>query len=339
MKAKVSVCVPVYRVAGYIEACVRSLMEQTLDNVEYIFVDDCSPDNSVELLEATVARYPNRRDSVTLLRNAENMGPGLSRKRAAEAATGEFIYFPDSDDWIEPDMLETMYLKAIAENADIVRCHILCHSEKSTRRMPGRIDYTLDQWRRQMIVCENVYIGLTTSLIRGTIVKKILSGYPSQRLYSFEDYLLAVEAYFYAQKVTTIDSDFYHCNTDNPNSVTKTVSEKTIESIIIVAEKLYDFCAQRPDSSTYLPLVRSFMAASKFRFLADRRSWNPERWRNTWPEVNSPKYIRIIGIKSRIHRIIAKLAQHHHDKSAYLVLCILNILDSTRDKYRRLVRR
>lgn len=336
MKPKVSVCVPVYHVAGYIEACVKSLMEQTLGEVEYIFVDDRSPDDSIKLLEATVARYPERRNSVTIIRNSENMGPGLSRKRAAAMATGEYIYFPDSDDWMEPDMLESMYRKAIEDKADIVRCHILCHYDNKAKRMPGRIDYSLEEWRRHLIICDDVYIGLTTSLFHRPIIDSILTAYPSVRLYSFEDYLLVVEAFFYASKVSFIERDFYHCNTDNPYSVTKHISERTIESILTVAQSLYEFCASRNDSYIYLPLVRNFMAASKLRFLTDTKMWQPERWRSTWPELNSPEYIRVIGIKTKFYRLIAKCALNKQDKIAYLILRLLNLLDSTRRMYHRI---
>lgn len=329
-RPKVSVCVPVYNVANYIEVCVKSLMEQTLDSVEYVFVDDCSPDNSLELLEATVGRYPARKNSITILRNAENMGPGLSRKRAAEAATGEYIYFPDSDDWIETDMLETMYIKAVETDSDIVRCHILLHSDTGNNRMPGRIDYNIDEWRCHLIICDNVYVGLTTSLFRKSIIDNALKNFPTQRLYAFEDYLISVKAYFYADKVTFIDRDFYHCNVDNPNSVTKKISQRTIDSKLSVAAALHDFCSVRPDFSEYSSLVYNFMAISKLELLAHRNMWQPDRWRSTWPELNAPEYIHLTGVKTRFYQAIARAVNHHYDFFGYILLCIMLLLDKLR---------
>lgn len=329
-RPKVSVCVPVYNVANYIEVCVESLMEQTLDSVEYVFVDDCSPDNSLELLEATVGRYPARKNSITILRNAENMGPGLSRKRAAEAATGEYIYFPDSDDWIETDMLETMYSKAVETDSDIVRCHILLHHGTCDKRMPGRIDYTVDEWRRHLIICDDVYPGLTTSLFRKSIVDNVLTKFPTSRLYAFEDYLLSVMAYFYAHDVTFIDRDFYHCNVGNPNSVTKIISQRTIDSKLTVAAALHDFCIERADFDEYSTLVYNFMAISKLELLAHRNMWQPDRWRSTWPELNAPEYIHLTGVKTRFYRAIARAVNHQYDFFGYILLCIMLLLDKLR---------
>lgn len=332
---KVSVCVPVYHVASYIVACVRSLMEQTLDDIEYIFVDDCSPDNSIDLLESTIAEYPDRKGWFTVLRNSENMGPGLSRKRAAEKATGEFVYFPDSDDWIEPDMLENMYTKAVEVGADIMRCYILCHSKGQTQRMPGRIDFTLEEWRRHLIICENVYAGLTTSLFRRRIVDKAFEDFPVERLYAFEDYLLSVKAYFYADKVAYIERDFYHCNVGNPNSVTKKITQRTIDSKIAVAGALYDFCSVRADFSKYNQLVYNFMSIAKVELLSHRDMWQPERWRSLWPELSDPRFIRMTGTKTRFYRAIAKAVEHRHDRIGFLLLSLMLSLDSLRNIIRR----
>lgn len=335
MKPKVSVCIPVYHVAGYIEACVKSLMEQTLGEIEYIFVDDCSPDNSLELLEATVARYPGRRDNVTIMRNAENMGPGLSRKRAAEIATGEFIYFPDSDDWIEPDMLESMYNKAVETDSDIIRCHILLHTDAGNKRMPGKIDYTIDEWRRHLIICEDVYVGLTTSLFKKSIIDSSLKNFPSRRLYAFEDYLLSVKAFFNADKVTFIDRDFYHCNVGNPNSVTKKISQRTIDSKLSVAAALHDFCSARSDFDEFSSLVYNFMAVAKIELLTHRDMWQPDRWRSTWPELNDPKYIRLTGTKTHFYRAIAGAVNAKRDMIGLLILSLLTMVDNLKNLCRR----
>ena len=67
MHPKVSIIIPIYKVEKFIERCVRSLMEQTLDEVEYIFVDDASPDKSMEILRQTIANYPNRSDHIHII--------------------------------------------------------------------------------------------------------------------------------------------------------------------------------------------------------------------------------------------------------------------------------
>ena len=86
---KVSVIVPVYGVEKYIERCARSLFEQTLDDIEYIFVDDCSPDRSIEILNQVIGEYPGRKDQVQIIHHASNQGLALARQTGLKAATGE----------------------------------------------------------------------------------------------------------------------------------------------------------------------------------------------------------------------------------------------------------
>lgn len=135
MEYSVSVIIPVYNVGKFIERCVRSLMEQTMDNVEYIFVDDASPDNSIQILQKVLADYPNRRDNVRILTHAENKGLPAARNTGLAVATGEYIFHCDSDDFVEPDMLEQLYGKAIECDADIVWCDWYLTFEKSERYM------------------------------------------------------------------------------------------------------------------------------------------------------------------------------------------------------------
>lgn len=122
MRPKVSIIIPVYKVEKYIERCVRTLFGQTLDSLEFIFVDDCSPDNSIELLKKVLNDYPNRLEQVKIIRHEVNKGVGKSRQDGVDAASGEYIIHCDPDDWVELDMYEKMYTKATDENVDVVIC-------------------------------------------------------------------------------------------------------------------------------------------------------------------------------------------------------------------------
>ena len=124
MMSKVSVCIAVYNVEKYIEQCVRSLFGQTLDDLEYIFVDDASPDASIDVMLRVLEEYPHRRNQVKLIRHEHNQGVAATRKDAIAAATGEYIIHCDPDDWVELDMYEKLYKKAVENNADMVYCNI-----------------------------------------------------------------------------------------------------------------------------------------------------------------------------------------------------------------------
>ena len=129
---KISIIIPIYNVAKYIEKCVCSLMEQTLDDIEYIFVNDCTLDNSIEILQKTLEKYPNRKDSCKIIHHDTNKGPAVTRNTGLELAIGEYIAFCDSDDWVEITMYEELYNKAKKENADIVYSDIKMISTHSS---------------------------------------------------------------------------------------------------------------------------------------------------------------------------------------------------------------
>ncbi len=117
----VSILVPIYGVADYIERCAASLFAQTFDDIEYIFVDDCSPDDSVErLLRLLEKQYPHRKKAVKIIRNQTNQGVGKTRATAIEAATGDYLWFVDSDDYVAENAAELLHRTAMAEDADIV---------------------------------------------------------------------------------------------------------------------------------------------------------------------------------------------------------------------------
>lgn len=120
MSYKVSILTPVYGVEKYIAECAVSLMEQTYDNIEYVFVDDCTPDRSIEILRQVVSRYPQRQHQVRILRHDCNRGLGAARQTALENATGEFVTIVDSDDSVPSDSVKAMVEKQTATNADIV---------------------------------------------------------------------------------------------------------------------------------------------------------------------------------------------------------------------------
>ena len=118
---KLSVIVPVYKVEQYLAECVDSLLAQTMDDLEIILVDDGSPDRSGEIADAYAARFPGK---IRVL-HVENGGQGRARNLALPMATGDYIGFVDSDDWIDRTMYEKLCTRADETQADIVICDFL----------------------------------------------------------------------------------------------------------------------------------------------------------------------------------------------------------------------
>lgn len=117
---KISILVPIYNVAEKIERCAVSLFEQTYKDIEYVFVNDCTPDNSIQVLESVLQRYPERIPQVKILHNERNLKQAGTRNRLLDNATGGLIMFVDSDDYLPLDACEKLFRKMQESGADIV---------------------------------------------------------------------------------------------------------------------------------------------------------------------------------------------------------------------------
>lgn len=118
MESLISIIVPVYNVGEYVAKCIESIVNQTYTNLEIIIVNDGSTDNSGAICE----RYAEKDDRIIII-HQENQGLSMARNNGIDIATGEYIGFIDSDDWIEPDMFETLYTVAVENDADISMCN------------------------------------------------------------------------------------------------------------------------------------------------------------------------------------------------------------------------
>lgn len=132
MTPKVSLIIPVYNAAPYIEDCISSLMAQTMDEIEIIFVDDHGTDGSIRIAQAYVKNHPCNKH-FHFLSTPHNMGPGPARNIGIAASQGEYVGFIDSDDVVTPDFCESLYAAAITHNADLAFCQaklVTPHGEK-----------------------------------------------------------------------------------------------------------------------------------------------------------------------------------------------------------------
>lgn len=124
---KVSILVPIYGVEKYIERCAESLFEQTFHDIEYVFVNDCTPDASISILKTVLERYPERRKNVIIVEHDVNKGLGAARNTAVSKASGDFLMHVDSDDYIGEDYVKACIDEQERTNADIVTVDAIVH--------------------------------------------------------------------------------------------------------------------------------------------------------------------------------------------------------------------
>ncbi len=136
---KISILVPIYKVERYIRQCAESLFSQTWRNLEYIFMDDGSPDASVQVLQEVLERFPDRKEQVRILQQP-NKGLPQARMTALRAATGDFIIHVDSDDWVEKDYIRLLAEKALETGADVVYCDYFMEYEDRPTKIRREAD-------------------------------------------------------------------------------------------------------------------------------------------------------------------------------------------------------
>lgn len=149
MKIKVSVIVPVYNVEKFIDKCLNSLVNQTLKEIEIIVVNDGTKDNSQKIIDKYVKKYPDKIKSYI----KENGGQGSARNYGLKKATGEYIGYVDSDDFVEKDMYKKLYNKAKENNYDIVVCGNYNVSEDYQNK---NIDAFINNYNTDL---ENIFFG------------------------------------------------------------------------------------------------------------------------------------------------------------------------------------
>lgn len=166
--AKVSIIVPIYNSERYIKRCADSLLSQTIDDLEVIFVDDFSTDKSIAVLKEVIRSYPHRAGRIKILYHDVNKGVSAARNTGLKESTGEYIAYCDSDDFVDEDMYRAMYESAIESNADTVLCDFyMCAS--GTKSEIKTITVSDDR-----VNTIKSYIGFGWTIISNMICKKSL---------------------------------------------------------------------------------------------------------------------------------------------------------------------
>lgn len=231
----VSILVPVYNVEQYIERCARSVFEQTYENLEYIFLDDCTPDNSIAIIEQVLAEYPDRASAVRIIKHNQNEGIAITRNNAIRNATGDFIFFVDSDDYIETDTISALVNEQNLTKADIVSGKMLINENGMDSRYVEPIYKDKDEL--MITVLSNLWHHeIYNRLVRRTLfVDNDIKAIPHVNI--CEDWQLTAKVVYFADKCVTLDKFTYHYMI-NPNSLVHSNTEWDKEKKAYIQESL-----------------------------------------------------------------------------------------------------
>lgn len=304
---KVSVIIPVYGVEKYIERCARSLFEQTLDDIEYIFVDDCSPDKSIAILENIIKEYLPRlkkeHKNVRIERLSKNCGLPNVRRYGINLATGDYIAHCDSDDWVDVHMYEEMYNKAIEEDADVVVCDFCSTDCENEQYSKGLISKER----------ENVIVDVLLWRIAGCLWNKLVRrkeytdhdlNYPTHNM--GEDAALIVQILWNAKRISYLPEPFYYYYM-NQTSITKYVSDdnkirqrflQATANVEIIEQFLVDKATGKiKDALTKYIFEQSYLIVS----LAMKNKEDLSIWRRSVGKIRSRVYkCSYLSIKNKL---------------------------------------
>ena len=304
---KVSFVVAVYGVEDYIEECVRSLYGQTLEDIEVVLVDDCTPDKSIEIALKVLDEFPHRKEQVKVVRHERNQGQQAGRKSGVAAATGEYVIYIDGDDWVETCMAEKMYNKAVEENADMVLCGFWRYGRNDRHyQLPLPLDSLGDTETIKDATLGRVgWPNVWCRMIRREILSSDKMVWPTAT--HAEDVVISAVTTYYSQTITFVDEPLYHYRYNShsiSNVKNESIKVKRYRDYVENNELLADFYEQNGLNEKYpqAMIVNKSYARNEILPLAGKRKYR-KLWRKTYPELN-----RIMLFKSTYREVIWLMA-------------------------------
>ena len=271
---KVSILVPVYGVEKYVGQCSQTLFGQTYDNIEYVFVDDCTPDNSVAVIRQVLADYPHREHQVRMIRHDQNRGLGAARKTALNTATGDFVLNVDSDDYLPLDAVEKLVACQRQTGADIVSGNYSSHFEDGTIVFHHEQHLNRAFSLKLMLIQHTLLPHIWARLIRKTVYTE--HGIESvEGINMAEDMALTPRLIHAANKMAYVDDSVYFYRDDSSASTfANHQSTKHVLSYVKANETLWQYFSQNDKDHEFLFAFETGMLNVYYQALAvgiDRR--------------------------------------------------------------------
>lgn len=240
----ISIIVPIYNVVRYIERCAESLFSIDYPNVEYIFVNDCTKDDSIIKLSEVVARYPAKQKNLRIINHEQNSGAGKARHTGLSAATGVYVWFVDSDDYVEKTAINQL-MPYIVDGYDLISfSFIRDYGGRQERKLIKEI--TIERLLRTQVEA-----ALWKCLIKRSLFEEY-DVRPIEGLNYAEDFLLTAKFALVAKKqITLCDKYLYYYNCENEESLMHKKNIKLFENGADAAISVYNFYKSQNANKKY----------------------------------------------------------------------------------------
>lgn len=286
MNALISVLIPIYNVEKYIEKCVRSLFEQTYDNIEYVFIDDCSLDNSMNILMNISREYPKRTVSMRLMSHSKNAGIAQTRNELLKEAKGEYCIFVDSDDYVELNAIEILYTKACETGAEIIRYNYYENYGNENYKI---VVHEPMQYEHQLL--EKAISSLSgVDAMWKLFVKRSLYVRNSLRfedgINACEDYIMSIKLFYFSNLTVDIPNVlYYYTIVGNPYSYTKNYGLFLVDRMKAIGA-VKTFLELNGIWQIYKKSLYARIIMCKQAYLINKEYFDIDKYYTLYPEAN-----------------------------------------------------
>ena len=305
MNPKVSILIPVYKAEKFFAQCLHSIFAQTYNNIEFVFVNDATPDRSMEILLQIMKEYPQREKQVVIIENERNRGVAYTRNVLLNHATGDYVYYVDSDDYIEPDTIEVLVTTATKENADIVRCNYFEYKNGTSIPVIRSTEPDEDGLIGQCMRGKNKMNAMWLLLIRRQLFATHHLAFVND-INGPEDIMMTIKLFCSTNNVAETEKPLYHYRLDNSTSITH--NEISFRNHFLKAvEQIIAFLKEKGVYEKYYEQVLQLMFTSKQHFLINKNIRDIDKYINTFPE--SSHCYKLYNYNSK-QRLLFFLAEH-----------------------------
>lgn len=283
---RLSVIIPFFNAQRYISRCVHSLMSQThAAGLEFIFVDDCSTDQSADIVTSIVAAYPQRKGQVRMIRNRQNRGVAYSRQQGLDAARGEFVIHCDADDWVDAEMYSDMLRVADSTGADVVCTPYFCEKEKKTQIVAFP---SLDFPNLNDMPLDTLHCSLWNKIIRRRIITD-----NSLRFFDgidcWEDLGLWIRVAIKTSRIVVCNKPYYHYRRQSDTTLSSADMKRVLTDHLRLSKAVDEWFqrGQQSLSRRYSQFLSFLHFTAKIKLMRGSTR-NLSLWKSTYPESNRP---------------------------------------------------
>lgn len=267
---KISVIVPVYNSDKNLRTCLDSLINQTLTDIEIIIIDDASTDKSLEIIKDFACKFPNK---IKVILNEKNIGAGASRNRGMDIASGEYIGFVDSDDYVAPKHFEILYKNAKVNHfTEISICgYMFTHGDNLKYKQQSNSDIECTDISTSLSIILRQSPAVWDKLFRADFIKN--KKFLENRIW--EDIAFSYGALFQAQKIVeTLNISYFY--RQNPKGITASCSKinPKLLDIFAVLDDLERKLNERSDFEKFISVLKKIQVKYSFCRIHDIKKWD-----------------------------------------------------------------